>query len=112
MVQGLSDVTLLLRPLHVFQSPLDGRRQARQVALEHVVCGPVSQGVDGVFLADRPRHEDKWNIRQLLVRNGQGGHAIEQGHAEVREDDVRLELLQRLPKGIFGVHAQADAVQP
>src|SRR5690349_17438976 len=68
------ELLLNLAPLETLSGfrkcPLDRRRKPDEIALEHIVGRAVLKRANGIFLADRSRHEYEWNIGGCLARDG------------------------------------------
>jgi hypothetical protein len=78
------------------QRALDDGRQPIQAVLHHVIGGALPQGVDRAVLADGARDEHERHAGGLLAGQLERHHPVESiRHAEVRQDDVRVELHQR-----------------
>ncbi len=81
------------------------RTEPREIVLEHVVHGALMQRLDGTLLADRAGHEDEGHVGRELARNRQRGESIESRQAQIRQDQMRAEPLERLTHREFALHA-------
>jgi hypothetical protein len=80
--------------LRLAQRALDGRCQARQIMLEHIIGGAFGQRLDGRLLAHGAGDEDKRNLGTPFLHQPQGRHAVVHGQLEIRQDNVMPALLQ------------------
>ena len=76
------------------QGAPNGRIQPGGRILEHVIERALPQGLDGPFLADRAREEEKRRVRAPLERDVQRRQPIESRHGVIREDEIEILHLQ------------------
>ncbi len=85
------------------------RWQAREVTLEHIVGSAAQQRIDRSLFTDRAGHIDEWDFGCELAGDAQRRYAVELWEAEIRQDQVGREALERLSQPRFGLDAQRGA---
>ncbi len=80
--------------LRLAQRALDGRHQAREVLLQHIVDRAGAQCLDRALLADGARQEQERHVGGPLAGDAQRGHAVELRQREIGEHQLGPELVQ------------------
>jgi len=65
-----------------------------------------------MLFADRAGEKDEGNVRRFSERDFQRGETVELRQREIRQDDVRLPLLERLAELGLALDALPDAGHP
>ena len=86
------------------QAAHDGRTQARESPLDDEVVGARFHRLDRLLLADRPRHDDEWDVYRRLMAKGQRFRSAELRHLEVGNNDVPLASLEGFEHRLPGLH--------
>src|SRR5215813_2827019 len=88
------------------QGTLDHRGESAQAIPEHVVGGAALHSLGGKVLGDRPRDEDERDIRSLFLCHLECPQPAEAGgQAEIGENDMRPEFVERATKVAFRIDA-------
>lgn len=86
-------------------------RQARRVVLDDVVVGAILQRLDRGLLTHGAGDEDE-GCGTVLAHQAQRLVSGKARHAQVRQHDVRLEVVQRGAQRRLAVHALECRIQP
>ncbi len=87
------------------QGPPDGRREAVDPVLEHVVGRPLLEALDGDLLAHHPRDEQEGGVGSVVPGDLQSREAVEAGQGVIGQDQV-------VAAGLEGVEELGPAVDP
>ena len=94
------------------QLALERRQEPREIVLHDIVVRAGLHHVDGDVLADRARNENERDVAPRLARDRERLAPVELRHGEIRDDEMRPELVQLAPEVRFGLHPAALEVEP
>ncbi len=93
---------------HFAQRATNRRREPRRVGFEHVIDGTAAQRLDGALFADGPGQKDERHVRRGLERDVERGQAVERRDREIRQNQVRTEIRQRLAECRLRIDSMVD----
>ncbi len=96
---------------HFAQRALHHGGEPRQIGFQNIVGGSAPQRVNGALLANRSGNEYERGFRSVFNGNIQCAQSVELRQGEIRENDVRLDRLQRAYKIGFGLDPVNGDVQ-
>ena len=92
--------------LRLAQLALDGRRQAIEISLHHVIVRARPHGRDRGLFSDRSGDEDERQLPLGVANQREGLGAFEPRNVVIGDDDVPPARLERRAQGRLGVDAQ------
>src|SRR5207249_4778685 len=98
--------------LGLAQLALERRWEPREIVLHDIVVRAGLHHVDGDVLPDRARNENERDVAPGLARDRERLAPAELRHGEIRDDEMRLELVQLATKVRFALHPAALEGEP